>query len=32
MTRISLDQVNQKAYAAVARMDTYCREALGAEL
>ncbi|GAA0037248.1 carboxymuconolactone decarboxylase family protein [Brevibacterium metallidurans] len=32
MTRISLDQVNKKAYAAVARMDTYCREALGAEL
>lgn len=32
MARISLDQINKKAYSAVAHMDTYCRTALGAEL
>ncbi|UVI36502.1 carboxymuconolactone decarboxylase family protein [Brevibacterium spongiae] len=32
MTRISLDQINQKAYSSVAHMDSYCRRALGTEL
>lgn len=32
MTRMSIGEINRKAYANVARMDTYCREALGAEL
>ena len=32
MSRISLDQMNKKAYASVAHMDSYCRRALGTEL
>lgn len=32
MTRMSIGEINRTAYANVARMDTYCREALGAEL
>ena len=32
MARISLDQMNKKAYASVAQMDSYCRQALGTEL
>lgn len=32
MARISLDQINKKAYASVAQMDSYCRRALGSEL
>lgn len=32
MARLSLDQINEKAYAAVAHMDSYCRQALGSEL
>ena len=32
MGRISLDQVSQKGYSHVARLDAYCRTALGAEV
>ncbi|MGO2038321.1 MAG: carboxymuconolactone decarboxylase family protein [Brevibacterium sp.] len=32
MPRISLDQISKQAYASVARMDAYCRKALGPEL
>lgn len=32
MARISLDQVSKKGYSHVARLDTYCRAALGDEL
>lgn len=32
MARISIDQINKKGYSAVLHLDTYCRQALGAEL